>query len=148
MTRRGWFVVSAGTALTLLVVGAFCYHQRRDRGPIRYWNFENIQQGMHLTEVEDLLGCVQGDYLPGKQLFHRVTLPDGTRSYLEVPQAVFVAADIMHPEATWHEWRGARGCVSILVDGQGKVIEKEYTEARPMSTGWIRYLEEKLGLGW
>jgi hypothetical protein len=55
-------LIRTGVCAGLLVLGAWGLFQYLHYDPIRYENFSKIQNGMKLAEVEELLGCPQGDY--------------------------------------------------------------------------------------
>ena len=127
-----------GAALAVAaIIGLIALYQTRDRGPIRFDNFEQIRVGMTEAEVEQLLGCKAGDHTTGLvQVQGRSH--DGTKVWVDIPPGVIIAPN---------QWLGDRGAIKVLYDGHGKVKSAEVSRGRPATTNWWSSIESWLGLG-
>ena len=129
-----------------VAVGLFVMYQMRDRGPIRFENFEQIQDGMTLAEVEQLLGCKAGDHSTDPVEF-RGTLHDGSIMYMQMGfDRLSNPANANH-EGTMYTWYGDHGVIHLFFDEKGMVAHKGYSPGRPPRPAWWSALERSLGLG-
>jgi hypothetical protein len=103
-----------GTGIVLLLIGvAVAYHYWM-RCPIRYDQFDRIENGMHLSEVEALLGCPPADYRRG--------------------EIEYVLDDLLFPlEFEEARWQGDQGDVMIFHDHNKLVVGKNWVKGEPES---------------
>jgi hypothetical protein len=119
--RRALFIA----ILTLLLIAAAVAYRLWTRCPIRYDNFDQIANGMHLSEVEKLLGCPPGDYRPG-----------------EMELAIIDVEFPIENEET--RWQGDQGDLMIFHDHNKIVVGKAWIKGEPepwVKTGMIWLVE-------
>ena len=146
MNERRWYILAGGFALTALIVVGYYVYESIDHGPIRYRNFEKIQQGMTLTDVEDLLGCPPGNYATGR-LYMKVVQNDGSIYYQPMIGIGLHSHGITDPGlGTWHGWRGDRGEITVLVDEEGKVSRADFCAGQRLPPNWRLAIERRLGV--
>jgi len=106
----------------LMVVGAilmvsaslYAYHLWT-RCPIRYDNFDQITNGMHLAEVESLLGCPPADYRRG-EIEYTLDALDELRLHIDELEA---------------RWQGDQGDLMIFHDHNKLVVGKTWMKGEP-----------------
>jgi hypothetical protein len=146
MKKRRRYLLVAGFLLSALCVGGYSIYESIAGGPIRYRNFEKIQEGMTLAEVEGLLGCPPGNYATGR-LYMRVVQHDGSIFYAPMIGFALCSQGINDPAlGTCYGWHGDRGTISVVVDGADRVVRADYCEGRRLPSPWRLALERKLGL--
>ena len=112
MNQPRWRQCLAVTALALLLIGAAVTYHLCTRCPIRYDNFDQIANGMHLADVEKLLGCPAGDYRRG--------------------EIEYALDDLQFPidnEET--RWQGDQGDLMIFHDHNKLVVGKAWMKGEP-----------------
>ena len=120
--RRNWLVAGG---LALLLIGAAVAYHLWTRCPIRYDNFGQIANGMHLSEVKKLLGCPAGDYRWG----HIEYALDDLQFPLDNEEA---------------RWQGDQGDLMIFHDHNKLVVGKTWMKGEPepwLKTGMIWVVE-------
>jgi hypothetical protein len=146
MNKRRWYLLVGAFALAALIVVGYYVCESIDDGPIRYRNFEKIQEGMTLANVEDLLGCPPGNYTTGR-LYMKVVQKDGSNSYQPMIAIGLHSYGITDPGlGAWHGWHGDRGQITVVVDEEGKVSRADYCVGQRLPPDWRLALERKLGL--
>jgi hypothetical protein len=103
----------AAIALSVFFMAAllvFWLVHRQDR--ITLPNYERIQNGMTLTEVERLLGGPQGEYATRPTVYWQQW---GGKSEREGRSG-----------ASKHQWRGNKGLIDVELDEQQKVVGKHF----------------------
>jgi hypothetical protein len=146
MTKRRWYLLVGGFALAALIVVGYYVYESIDHGPIRYRNFETIQEGMTLADVEALLGCPPGNYATGR-LCMIVVQNDASISYQPLIGVGLHSYGITDPGlGAWYGWRGDRGQITVMVDNEGKVFRADYCAGQRLPPYWRLALERKLGL--
>jgi hypothetical protein len=139
--RNRWRLWLGIFLLALFVIGGFTAYCLYDPSPIRYANFEQIQNGMTRADVEVLLGCPAGDYSTGPVEFE-FGFGDGQSFHLE--QTCLPELGDMQG-GTWVQWFGDRGSINVSFDDDGKVQRKNRHIGRRVRPAWMRWLEQKLG---
>lgn len=111
------------SALTLYCVYAAC--------PIRYQNFDRIQEGMTRAEVETLLGCPPGDHTTGPVEFDSDDM------------GILIIALDMRQGRWLKEWDGDQGNIMVSFDDEDVVQWKYLLPGRRPRPAWWRWLQER-----
>ena len=145
MKKRRWLLGISVVGLAFLVASSLWVYFRSNHGPIRYENFEKIQEGMTRDEVEELLGCAPGDYTTGPVDFSNgrqrgfvlgVDMSFGTILVYEIDLRRLPVRAV---------WEGDRGTITVTFDSDGKVQDQAYTKGRPLPPRWWLWFERALG---
>src|SRR5437660_1303258 len=100
MFRRRWVCITTLIALVLVVVSAGIILLGVPPDEISRANFNRIQPGMSVAEVEGILG----------------RKPDGINKF---------HGDLVVQQ---HEWMGPRSAIYVIFDNSGPVVDKIYVE--------------------
>jgi hypothetical protein len=143
MSRRLFLILFAALAV-ILVVGV-AVHPSRPRSQITKENFERIKLGVHLTEVEKLLGGPPGTYSRARLVAdHRPEDPDiDPEGWGEA----LLTLRLSHlKRAPVKVWVGDWGLINVSFDGDGRVTGKGFWSLHPKSESvlgrlrrWLRF---------
>ncbi len=143
MKNRRRFLWLAILVLGSLSLIAVLLYQPWDRGPIRYKNFERIQDGMTQDEVEALLGCRPGDHSTGP-VHLKNTLLDGHKQYTRAAFSELCPGE--QQPGRLELWYGDRGVIAVTFGADKAVLGKEFVRGRHLPPDWWLFLEWRLGL--
>jgi hypothetical protein len=88
-------------------------------------NYERVERGMTLQEVEDVLGGPEGDYRTGKVEIDSWK-PD--EEFMNVHMSMEVLLGEFRPTHMW--WYGDEGLIYVCFDEQDKVCTKSFGPGR------------------
>ena len=124
MSRRRFMI--AGAVLSTILLAGIAFQFLRPGSAINRQNFERIQVGMALSEVEDIVGLPAGDYSTGN-----VFLVEPARRFSLQPR---------------REWWGDEGILQVRLDAEGRVTEKHFLAVYHSGGNSLSWLRRKLGL--
>ena len=125
MTPRQRRTLLLGLAGCLAALACVIFLVQEDRSAINQANFEKIQVGMPLAEVETILGGPARDESSGPIREDSVDENDFGPQMQVVTFRIAYAKDLQ-------TWTSDRLMIRVEVDGQGRVAEKASLEVRRM----------------
>ena len=115
----------AGTLALLALAGLVCVWLTRHRQRITREGYQDIQFGMTLQQVKDVLGAAPGCHQP-QGYFARFEEPE-TLAPRSVEDAVRIAF-----APSRQEWAGREGIILVDFDEAGLVVRKQFAPVVPL----------------